>query len=230
MRFHFFTALGAIAVTGILTGCTSPAQQSVGFSGLGNEAGTNGNYQIQRQYGGPTSNLASNPTLTPAVSSQAGSYAAIPAGGAGVAGLSQGVVLTPQARRLPFVGATQSKIYIDERGERSGSAVDSVRADCKLQSSAFTATLSVPGTIELPSFGEQTPPMKISCVEQGRTNPRTYQRTIKSVNRSQQQRTGNAVVSTVAFGLVGALAASSANAVTDKTRDVYGYPSQIKLQ
>lgn len=224
MRFHYFTALGAIVITGLAAGCTSPAQQSVGFSGLGSESGTNGNYQIQRAYSAPTAASA------PAVTSQTGSYAPVPPNGGAVAGLSQAVVLTPQARRLPLVGATQSKIFIAQNNERSGSAVDSVRADCKLQSSAFTASLSVPGTIELPSFGAQTPPMKISCVEQGRSNPRTYQRTVKSVNRSQQERTGNAVVSTVAFGLVGALVASSANAVADRTRDVYGYPPQIKLQ
>lgn len=98
---------------------------------------------------------------------------------------------------------------------------------CELSSSHFTAVVTIPGQVNLPSYGAGTPPMRVRCV----SDQFAFDETVKPVNLTQQAySTAAAAHVLVGYGLVGAAVTASQASQRHKSQDVYGYPLKIELQ
>ena len=92
---------------------------------------------------------------------------------------------------------------------------------CELKSAGYFAKFTTPSIVNLPSYGEASPSIFVSCEYNGKVATRTA----KVHNFSQQQRTNKAESAAAGAGLFGILLVSAIDAATNKARpnDIYKY-------
>ncbi|MDQ2091889.1 hypothetical protein [Marimonas arenosa] len=99
-------------------------------------------------------------------------------------------------------------------------------APCTMETEFFTVALKAGEIVNLPSYGRQSPPMTVRC----KAGPRDLKRVVEPVNLTQQAYQAEAAGHMlVGFGLVGAAISAGSASSRDKSKDVYGYPQQIKM-
>ncbi|MEO1137983.1 MAG: hypothetical protein AAFW87_00870 [Pseudomonadota bacterium] len=100
----------------------------------------------------------------------------------------------------------------------SGQRAKNVGADCKIASKGYAAEFRTPTTVNLPSFGRETPPITMTCAY----NDKTFTETFKAENLSKSSRTGGAFAVGVLLCPVCGVAAGVAGS-GDKLGDAYGF-------
>ncbi|MFN3208798.1 MAG: hypothetical protein ACE369_07315 [Roseovarius sp.] len=95
-----------------------------------------------------------------------------------------------------------------------------VKADCELQAEGYAAAFEAPATVNMPSFGRDTGPVKLTCTRNGKSYSQTYKR----VNLSQGGRTGTALAVGILLCPICGTAVAVGNS-GDKVGDVYGFDS-----
>lgn len=102
--------------------------------------------------------------------------------------------------------------------------------DCTIESSTFTAKVTIPKKMVLPSYGKATPPMKVSCVRDTDKTGKPSVKTVKPVNLTAQAYSAAAAGHVlIGFGLVGAAVTGATAANRDKSQDVWGYPTNVDI-
>ena len=102
---------------------------------------------------------------------------------------------------------------------RSGTEMRNI--PCELKSAGYFAKFTTPSIVNLPSYGEASPSIFVSC----KYNGKVATKTVKVHNFSQQQRTNKAQSSAAGGGLLGVILISAIDAATNKARpgDIYKY-------
>ncbi len=108
----------------------------------------------------------------------------------------------------------------------TASPASSQPKDCVASSPYFQAAFTAPAKLNLPSYGETTPPMTITC-----TSERDQvAKTVTVVNLTQQATQAAAAGHMLfGFGLLGAAITAGQASARDKSQDVWGYPNLVKL-
>lgn len=141
--------------------------------------------------------------------------------------VSDEIQLKPAARGKTPVAVTQTLISFPDERSYSATPPAFQPKECDLSSAYFDATVSLPARVNLPSYGPETPAMTVRCV----SDQFEYDKTFKVVNITQQSANAATVAHmVVGFGLVGAVATSTAASQRDKSADLFGYPLKIELK
>ena len=141
--------------------------------------------------------------------------------------LSKEVVLNVQGKKTPTVAVTPVKFSFPDDRSYSAIPLPYQPKSCRLVSTHFSAEIAIPSQVNLPAYGKNTPPMQVLC----QSDHYTFDETIKPVNLTQQAaNTAAAAHFLIGYGLVGAIATSSAASQRDKSQDLFGYPLKIELK
>ncbi|MEM8775351.1 MAG: hypothetical protein AAGF53_09970 [Pseudomonadota bacterium] len=100
----------------------------------------------------------------------------------------------------------------------SGSEPENLAAECSIVSQGYSARVTAPATVNMPSFGRDTPPATVSCEYQGKT----YSETFKARNLSKGSRTGSSLAVGILLCPICGVAAGIAGS-GDKVGDAYGF-------
>lgn len=141
--------------------------------------------------------------------------------------VSRNVELTASGAKQTTVTVTPVKITFPD--SRSYSAVPpAFQPDtCTFTSEYFTAEVAVPSTVNLPAYGQNTPPLHVFC----QSDQYTFDKSFNRVNLTKQAIAAASVAHVlVGYGLVGAAVTASAGSQRDTSKDTYGYPLKIELQ
>lgn len=121
-------------------------------------------------------------------------------------------------RVVGFRAASVTTVINGNADLRSGTEPSSVKSDCRLTSRGYAASFRTPATVNLPSFGRDTPPVTLSCTY----NDEDVTKSFKAENLSKSSRTGTALGVGVLLCPVCGVAAGIAGS-NDKVGDAYGF-------
>lgn len=137
---------------------------------------------------------------------------------------SEGLVFSSKGKAMTPIGAFPVRVKLAQSGPYQTSTIPAV---CTLESVAFTAKVRMGSQIKLPSYGRKTPPMKVSCDLEGKVASAE----VTAVNLTQIAYQAEAAGHVMfGFGLLGAAITAGQASERDKSKDIYGYPSQIEVK
>ena len=119
------------------------------------------------------------------------------------------------------VGFRAAPVGLVDKGSdalSSGSDAQSLPAECSIVSQGFSTRVTAPATVNMPSFGRDTPPATVTC----QYNDETYSKTFKARNLSNGSRTGSSLVVGILLCPICGVAAGIAGS-GDKVGDAYGF-------
>ena len=138
--------------------------------------------------------------------------------------VSPEVKLTAQGKKLTQIGAYPSKTEI-----RQGTPnfAHGRKGNCLYESAAFTAQSKFGKAITLPSFGQASPDLTVTCEVDGKS----YTKPVSAVNLTKQAYQSQAAGHVVfGFGVIGAAVTAGKASGRDKSKDIYGYPTIVIFQ
>lgn len=134
------------------------------------------------------------------------------------------VVFTSKEQAEAVIGFRSTTVIAgtreaDTSGSRTrNSTLDRVKADCKIVGDGYSATLVTPSFVNMPSFGPDTKPVKMTCTYDGNSKTQEY----KAVNLSAGSRDSATLAVGIVLCPICGVAAAVANN-DDKAGDAYGF-------
>lgn len=122
------------------------------------------------------------------------------------------VIFTTKSAADGILGYEAVEVTVKQDGN------DLTDVACTLDGSGYSAEFTAPATLNLPSYGPETKPVRLSCA----AADGAYQQVFPVKNLSAEKRTSNAVATGILLSpLVGGAMAASANQT--KAGDAFGY-------
>ncbi|MDE4173335.1 hypothetical protein PXK01_04155 [Phaeobacter sp. PT47_59] len=136
------------------------------------------------------------------------------------------IQLTKAGKKQTPVNVLPVTIKYVHDNSYSASPVSTRPKDCIASSPYFKAAFTAPAQLNLPSYGEETPPMTVTCSSERDE----VAKTVSVVNLTQQAVQAAAAGHMLfGFGLLGAAITAGHASARDKSKDVWGYPNLVKL-
>ncbi|WP_186766231.1 hypothetical protein [Falsiphaeobacter marinintestinus] len=139
--------------------------------------------------------------------------------------LSKEVELTNKGKTYSNMVAYPTTFTISSPDNNDANARNT-NLPCALSSDTFTATITTPAKLNLPTYGQSTPPVMIKCID----GEREIEKTVKVTNLTQLSYSGETASALLFTGVVGIALTQAQASQRDKTKDIYGYPPQVSLQ
>ncbi|SLN54119.1 hypothetical protein TRL7639_02830 [Falsiruegeria litorea R37] len=120
-----------------------------------------------------------------------------------------------------------SQVQFKNQENAASGSLPPKNAACTLNSVAFTAEIELPEKLTLPTYGQTSPDLTLTCTANGKTLKKTIEPVNWTAEAYRNQAAGHMLIG---FGLVGVAATGAAASNRDKSNDLWGYPQVVNLE
>ena len=141
--------------------------------------------------------------------------------------LSPQIRFTEAGRKQTMLTTAPLRVETLRGGQITPEAAES-GAECTLETVLWTATVTTPARLAVPSYGAAGPELTVTCRKDGRETSATRRNRNLTELAYANRAAGHMVIG---FGLVGAAVTAGQASGRDKAQDVWGYePISIPLR